>query len=126
MQGAPAATLARKLAVLHSIMTPVAPLLGPPPKKPSKPPPPRVVKDAAENERRQAEYAASPAVKAYERAMEEHRAAMTDRKRATDKRSRPDDDGARAVQRRQSNPQSVAKHAEREGRSQLHLPGTRT
>ena len=26
MQGAPAATLARKLAVLHSIMTPVAPL----------------------------------------------------------------------------------------------------
>ena len=55
-------------------------------------------KDEAESLRRVANY--QQLVAEYEKAMQAHKEQMAERKRATDRRSRPRDDGERATKRR--------------------------
>ena len=86
----------------------------PPPKKPTKPAAPRRVSDDAENARRAEAHAAAMAE--WELQMAAHRETMATRKRKQDKASRPTDDGARAVKRRQGSASSSAAHAAREAR----------
>ena len=84
----------------------------PPPKKPTKPAAPRRVSDDAENARRAEAHAAAMAE--WELLMAAHREVMAERKRNQDKASRPTDDGARAVKRRQGSASSSSAHAARE------------
>ena len=91
------------------------------PTRPTKPPAPdlRKVSDATTKAKREVEYVVKLLVHTLE--LREYNEVLYPAYRQAQKRAaRPDDDGARAVQRRQLNPQSVAKHAERESN---RIPG---
>ena len=85
---------ARKLAFTQRKQEPLAPK-PPLPKKPRKP---RTSKDRAENLRRVSDY--QQLLDEYELALRAHKELMAERKRATDRKSRPEDDGQRAAKRR--------------------------
>jgi len=88
------AVQARKLNIMQRKFEP----LPPKPPLPRKPRKPRSSKTAVETLRRIAEY--EERIQEYERALCVHNELMAERKRQTDRRSRPEDDGVRAAKRR--------------------------